>query len=215
MLLAVALVVALAVVALLVWAVSGGWDGLRPAAGADDRRVVDARQRAGAELDDLLARTQRSLGRGTVLATVRYDRCEQGQNNWKVHDGYTLRCELTEAVVQRPDAGEEVTPLARRVAAALTADGWTATGGGDEMTLPAQPNRSFLERTRAGSYHRDGQRHRLAVVVTTDADSPFVGPQPTGGSAVVGGDVTAYREALATPGLKVVAQTTVRYFEDG
>lgn len=214
MLLAVALVVVLVVVALFVWAVAGGWDGLRPAASADDRRVVSARERAGAELDDLAARVQRTLGAREVLATVRYDRCEQGQNNWKVRDGFTLRCELTQAVIQRPDGADAVTPLAAQVDAALSAAGWSPTSA-TEMTRPAQPDRSFLERTRSGSYQRDAQRHRLAVVVTTSADTPFAGPQPTSDSAVVSGDVAAYRDALAAPGLKVIAQTTVRYFQDG
>ncbi len=202
----------LAILALLAWGLAGGWDGLRPQASSDDRRVVGARRAAGGELDDLLASTAAAMGGGQVLASVRYDRCEKGQNNWKVHDGYTLRCELTEAAVRRADDAQ-VTATAARFDAALRAAGWSAAAA-QQMTLPADPQRSVLDSTRSGSYARDGRRHLLDVVVTSQANSPFVPALPTGPEVETTGDAAGYRQALAADGPKVVTLTTVRYFED-
>ena len=40
---------------------------------------------------------------GTVLADAETDTCREGQNNWKIHDGYTLSCSRTAATaVQLP-----------------------------------------------------------------------------------------------------------------
>jgi hypothetical protein len=111
-LLALALVVlgVLVFVAWLTWALSGGWDGLRPKAHADDRAVVTARGLAAAPLDDLTATVLAALDRSAAtlpveLARVRTDDCHEGQNNWKVHSGFTLRCELADVVALRLETG--------------------------------------------------------------------------------------------------------------
>lgn len=200
----------LGLLALLVWGLSGGWDGLRPQAGPDDGRVVSARRGAGSELDDLAARTAATAG-GQPVASVRFDRCAKGQNNFKVRDGYTLRCELTEAVVRRSDGGD-VTVTAASLDAALRAAGWSAVAA-REMTL-RDPQRSVLQQTRSGSYDRGRSRQLLEVVVTSRASSPFVPPLPSGPGVTITGDVAGYRQALDAEGLKVVTLTTVRYFED-
>ncbi len=83
----------LALFGVLWWNLEGGWDGIRRPAQADDRAVVRARADVREPLRATTAETDGAL-RATlgepVTGTV--DSCEPGQNNWKVHDGYTLRC---------------------------------------------------------------------------------------------------------------------------
>lgn len=207
------MIAVLAVAALLTWALSGGWDGLRPTASPDDRAVARSRERAGPELDALTERTLTSTGQGRVLARLRTDTCTQGQNNWKVRDGYTLRCELSDAVVlAAPDAS--VTAAGARLQAAATTAGWVVQGT-SELTQPAQPDRSFLEQARAATFTRDDSRLRLQLGVTVRGTTPLPGDIPYDQGAEVSGDTAAYRQALGPPGeLRVVVRTTVRYFED-
>lgn len=220
-LLAVVVVGVLAAVGLLVWAISGGWDGLRGTAQPDDRPVVAARERSRGELDTVTARAVRSVA-GRELARIRFDSCAHGQNNWKVHDGYTLRCELADSVVLAPDAAD-VTAAAAQIDEALQRDGWRSTGIRNEMTLPNDPNLSYLRSTRSGHYQQlDDERRQLDVGVTVLADSPVTRDLPYDPSVDVVGDVAAYREALrggagAQPGAReprVVVHSVVRYFED-
>jgi hypothetical protein len=138
------------------WVLSGGWDGLRPKAQPDDRAVVAARQAAHAPLDQLtehvLAGLQRPAVSGRLemveAARVRVDGCEEGQNNWKIHSGYTLRCELTDVVslgltgAAQPDRGQApasdlpslLTALAATVDADVRRDGWTETHAGSGLS---------------------------------------------------------------------------------
>ena len=109
----------LAEAALFVWSFSGGWDGIRPQPEADDRRVVRARDASGAELDQLTASTLGLLG-APELARARTDECQVGQNNWKVHEGYKLRCERTDVVVLAAPVNDAAV-TAQRVDAQLRA----------------------------------------------------------------------------------------------
>lgn len=225
-LLAVALLVVLAAVGLFVWAFSGGWDGLRPGAQPADREVVAARREARGSLDRLTSRTLSAVG-GSELARVRFDQCEHGQNNWKIHDGYTLRCELADSVALTP-AGGDVTGASAGIDASLRRDGWVPTGLLNEMTEDADANRSHLLATREGTYHRDDdERLLLTVRVTVRTPGPAYGLLPYDPDVQVEGDVDAFRRAVegplprphdATPGRsplpRVVVHTTVRYFED-
>jgi hypothetical protein len=219
-LLAVVVVGVLAAVGLFVWAMSGGWDGLRGQAEPGDRKVVAARHAASGELDSLTTSTLRTVG-GRELARVRYDQCVQGQNNWKIHDGFTLRCQLADSVVVAPD-GEDVTSVAASLDAALVAGGWVQVGPRNEMTLPAEPDHSFLRSSRSGSYQRaDDPSRLLQVGVTTRPDSPVTGDLPYDSSVPVEGDVSAYHQALQGARTargdvqpRVVVHPSVRYFED-
>ncbi len=220
-LVAIGAVGALAAVGLLVWALSGGWDGLRSRAEPDDQQVVAARQRSHGELDALTSATLATVG-GRERARVRFDQCRTGQNNWKIHDGYTLRCELADSVVLTPDDGD-VTAIAARLDAGLQRAGWRPVGIRNEMSLSEDSDLSYLRRTRTGHYQRsDDERLQLDVGVTVRSSSPVTGDLPYDPAVDVEGDVTAYREAVrgaadAVPGTgqpRVVVHTTVRYFED-
>lgn len=220
-LLAVVLLGILAAVGLLVWAFSGGWDGLRGQADPHDRKVVAARDGSRDDLDALTRETLGAVG-GRELARVRFDGCQQGQNNWKIHDGYTLRCELADSVVLAPTGGD-VTEVAAAIDQALQRDGWRPTGVRNEMTLANDPNLSYLRATRSGHYQRlDDERRQLDVGVTVRVDSPVVGDLPYDSSTTVEGDVSAYRDALTAragtqPGSReprVVVHTALRYFDD-
>ncbi len=58
--------------------------------------VVAARESASARADDALAEVVAALG-GRVVGRASDDACYQGQNNYKVHEGYDHRCTLRRA----------------------------------------------------------------------------------------------------------------------
>jgi hypothetical protein len=60
--------------------------------------IVDARELATDTADAALAEAAAALG-GRVVARTSADACYDGQNNWKVHDGYDHRCTLRRAAV--------------------------------------------------------------------------------------------------------------------
>jgi hypothetical protein len=220
-LLAVVLVGVLAAVGLLVWAFSGGWDGLRGQADPHDRAVTAARDGSRDDLDALTRETLGAVG-GRELARVRFDGCRQGENNWKIHDGYTLRCEMSDSVVLAPTGAGDVTAVAAELDQALQRAGWRPLGVRNEMTVPADPNLSYLRGTRTGHYERGDERHQLDVEVTVRADSRGTADLPYDSSTSVEGDVSAYRAALTPragtqPGSReprLVVHTALRYFED-
>ena len=227
-LLAVLLLALLAAVGLFVWAFSGGWDGLRPHAEPTDRQVATARAGARDHLSGVTTAALHSVQSGvpaTELARVRFDQCEHGQNNWKIHDGYTLRCELSDSVVVSAVEGD-VTTVAGRLDAALRRDGWVPVGVRDEMTQDAAGGgQSYLLATRTGRYQR-GADEDLTVGVTVRGPSPVSGDLPYDPSVTVEGDVDAYQRAVqgsggtrpgttgGAPVPRVVVHTSVRYFED-
>ncbi|MEO7745737.1 MAG: hypothetical protein ABIV05_05865 [Actinomycetota bacterium] len=144
----VVVVIPLALLAALAWSFSGGWDGIRPQPQAGDRRVVRARERAAAPLDRLTASTLPVVG-GAELVRARTDECREGQNNWKIHDGYKLRCELTDVVV-RTASEADVSTVAARVDAALRASGRQPTYDGsglDQQVYGGQAHGSYVGTT--------------------------------------------------------------------
>lgn len=218
----VAVVVAVvAVVALLVWALSGLSNGLRGPTRPSDRTVVAARRAAGPELDALTRDTLAALGPLHELARVRTQECREGQNNWKIHDGYTLRCEVSDGVVLAPVSGQpsgpgtgptssvpDVSPLAAALDATLRAHGWTPTGETTAMTAPATSNLRYLTANRYGRYTLGTSARQLLEVDVTTRTTAYQAPTD------VEGDTAAYGSALRGPGVRVVVHTTVRYVED-
>lgn len=223
-LLTVLLLAVLAAFGLFVWAFSGGWDGLRGQAEPSDREVVSARHHARDELSALTSDVLRSVP-GTELARVRFDQCQHGQNNWKIHDGYTLRCELADSVALAPSS-DDVSAVAAQVDAALRAAGWTPVGSLDELSQPATPDHSYLRSERTGTYTQGpAGRLELRVGVSRRALTPVTGDLPYDPSVKVEGDLDAYRRAAGSPyggaadpsatrEPRVVVHPSVRYFED-
>lgn len=199
----VAVLVPLALLAVLAWSFSGGWDGIRPQPQAGDRRVVRARERAAAPLDRATRATLPVVG-GAELVRARTDECREGQNNWKIHDGYKLRCELTDVVVvTAPDPG--VPDASTRVDAALRTAGLRPPYDGAGLDPPRYPG------TASGSYV--GPAGDVGVTVTqggTGGD-PFL----LSDAHVVSGDAAAVRAAMSRPGgVRVMVRITRTYFDD-
>ncbi|MDO5084040.1 MAG: hypothetical protein Q4D89_11670 [Arachnia propionica] len=97
LILALVLIVGAAVLiplAYVAWEFGGGWDGMRPEVDPMSSPVVTAREEALAALpaqqDELDALITPITGEPRARGTA--DGCDRGQNNWKVHDGYTLSC---------------------------------------------------------------------------------------------------------------------------
>lgn len=112
-----ALIVALAFFGLLFWSLSGGWDGLRPAAQPTDAKVVAARSAARGPLDTADAEVSAALVpvTGQPAATGSFDGCREGDNNWKIKDGYTLRCQHARvSVTPLPDTSAATTSKIER-----------------------------------------------------------------------------------------------------
>lgn len=212
----VALLAVIGFVVLLYWGLSGGWDGLRGAAEPGDRAVVSAREGSAARLDPLTAAAVAAVG-GTEVARVRVDRCEEGQNNWKVRDGYTLRCERQDVVVLDVPA-DGVLATTRAVDARLRAAGWQARSDGGLATAEADgpgSHQRTLDYTRPSS--SGAPAAGLTVGVADQGEEPAYGLLPFAGSdtATVEGDRAALEQALTGyPGTRVALSTSVRYFED-
>lgn len=223
-LLGVLLLAVLAAFGLFVWAFSGGWDGVRSQAEPSDREVVTARGQARDELTSLTTEVLRSVP-GTQLARVRFDQCEQGQNNWKIHDGFTLRCELADSVALAPRSGD-VSAVAAQIDDALRRAGWTPIGALNELSAPTAPDRTHLQSSRSGTYTKGpAGRLELRVGVSRRGPTPVPGDLPYDPSVTVEGNVEAYRSAAGSPygGVadpsathepRVVVHPSVRYFED-
>lgn len=201
---AVVVLVPLALAAWFFWSFSGGWDGIRPQPEPDDRQVVRARERAPQPLDRRTAATLADVG-GAEIARARTDECRQGQNNWKIHDGYKLRCELTDVVVLTAPAAR-VREAAARLDARLRAAGYQPMYDGAGL---AEPNSGgILEK---GSYH--GPNGDLGIEVLTAGGG--LDSFATSDAPVVSGDAEQVRAALAQPGVvRVVVHVTEQYFDD-
>jgi hypothetical protein len=89
--------------------------------------VVDARRAATRRADAALDEAARAL-EGRIVARTSTDECYEGQNNYKVHDGYDHRCTLRRAVVVGFDGDfrERIDVFDRRLFAA----GWDCGGVG-------------------------------------------------------------------------------------
>jgi len=200
----VAVGVPLAFAAVVVWSFSGGWDGIRPQPEPDDRRVVQARAASGAALDRLTAATLPLVG-GAELARARIDECQVGQNNWKVHEGYKLRCERSDVVVLAVADIDDVGGV-ERLAGRIRAAGLTSVYSGSELGIDG---------SRDGRYVTGGDQGGsvLVTVVARPAQTyqdPTLGLDPPD----VQGDPAGVIAALAQPGASVVVlRTTVTYLQ--
>lgn len=201
-----AVLVPVALTAVFLWGFSGGWDGIRPGAQADDRRVTRARTASSATLDQLTSRTL-SVSGGQELARVRTDRCEEGQNNWKIHDGFKLRCERTDVLVLT--TGETtLAATAAELDARVRSAGWLPVYDGAGLDEHLSAGRA------EGSYRRSADdRQTLSLTVVGEGSTD--GLLPTYGDTTVEGDLDVARAALsATGAVRVVVRPTVRYFDD-
>ena len=109
-------------VALLCVTLAGCGPDPPPDPRADD--VSAARRDATARADDELERAVAALG-ATVVDRGSDDACYEGQNNWKVHDGYDHRCTVRRvaAVTFAGDFRERIDEFDKR----LFAGGWGCT----------------------------------------------------------------------------------------
>lgn len=126
-LLGVALLIVVIVVGAFIWSFSGGWDGIRREAQPSDRRVIEGRAAVQEPLAADTAQLEKGLTAlfGSPIAHGSADGCERGQNNWKIHDGYTLKCDAARVLVYElhsssPDAA------AAGITACVESAGWTA-----------------------------------------------------------------------------------------
>jgi hypothetical protein len=172
---ALTLVVVLGGTFLWLWAAfGGGIDELLNGSGpdADDRRVVEARDRATDELlvgrGALLASvTDPALGSSRPLATASGSDCEAGQHNWKIDDPYDLRCSAVDAVlVEGDEAAFREQALALH--AALLDAGWTSGGDDAQWMIEQYWDQRATDDTGYGigdlptaSYFRDGLSLRV------------------------------------------------------
>jgi hypothetical protein len=238
-----------AVVAWVAWGFAGGWDGIRPKAQPNDRAVVAARQAAHAPLDQLtghvLAGLSRSAASGRLetveAARVRVDGCEEGQNNWKIHSGYTLRCELTDVVslrltdAARPDLGQAPAPDKRSVLTTLAAtvdadvrrDGWSEAYAGSGLpqaivrSSGASPEGHY--RGTSSSLPGMGIRPRWSPGLEVglyskqppDYRLPSASDTGLGRTQHIDGDLDAFRRAVADGSPpQLVVRVTLEYFMD-
>jgi hypothetical protein len=180
----------LAAAAVFVWSFSGGWDGIRPQPEADDRRVVQAREASGAELDRLTAATVGLLG-APELARARTDECQVGQNNWKVHEGYKLRCERTDVVVLAAPSND-VALIAQDVDARLRAGALVPSYDGGGLWEPGEEGGGL--RTTGGTVAADG-RYRPAEASSDEGTGTVTVSVRTGTGSV---DRTTIHSARAS-----------------
>lgn len=77
----------------LIWiAFSGGIDReAKPAPDPNSSNIIAKRDAAKTSINQAFEALDASIG-FTNYATSTHDRCYEGQNNWKVHDGYSHRC---------------------------------------------------------------------------------------------------------------------------
>ena len=170
---------------MLWWTVSGGWDGIRRQVQPDDRQVVTAREQALATLPERQASLNRTFGEPLAHGTV--DACHGGRNNWKLSEGYTLRCSTAVVAVYPWPSGlgpDGVTQLQGRIDQAgfqelydgsgvKILDGHATTGayrrGQADVHVhpnPAAPPQSILD-----VYYPDGDAH---LVADTDQIEPAI-----------------------------------------
>ncbi len=198
-------------VGVLWWGLSGGWDGIRPAAQPEDRDVVDAREAGHERLAALADPTATALAEvGEDLGRAEVDQCSPGQNNWKVKDGYTLSCS------QASVTGWEVAGATTRVGTAATdvdarlrALGWVPTSYGEMEVRPAGQDAE-------GRYeHPDDPDAALVVDVAAPGQAdPYVSLGRYG-PTYEGGDAAPVLDALASSSrVTVLAVVERTYFQD-
>lgn len=190
------------------WGLSGGWDGIRPAARPDDRRVVQAGEDAVAPLAELTDPVEDALAVGGAgVGRVEVEGCEEGQNNWKVQDGYTLSCSRA-SVLGATSAAATPQLAATDVDERVRSLGWEPTEYGEMERRGAS---GPLE----GRYrHPDAPDAVLVVEVTSPDDvSSYL---PLSRVDLTGQEPAApVLDALrASSQVAVVATVELTYFED-
>lgn len=151
------------------WGLSGGWDGIRPAARPDDRRVVQAREDGVEPLAALVDPVEDALtAGGAAVGRVEVEGCEEGQNNWKIQDGYTLSCAQA-SVLAATSATPTVQGTADDVDARLRELGWRPTSYGEMETIGTGENAE-------GRYEHPDDADALLVVdvAAPGQDRPYV-----------------------------------------
>ncbi len=200
-------------VGVLWWSLSGGWDGIRPAAQPEDRRVVDAREAGHEPLAVLADPTATALAEvGVALGRAEVDQCSAGQNNWKTEDGWTLSC--SQASVTGWEATGtttgQVDATATDVDARLRSLGWVPTSYGEMELRPAGQNAE-------GRYeHPDDPDATLVVDVSAPGQAdPYVSLGRYG-PTYEEGDAEPVLDALASSSrVTVLAVVERTYFQDG
>lgn len=182
------------------WGLSGGWDGIRPAAQPQDRDVVEAREAGREPLARLAGPVEEELAPGgSGLGTAEVDQCSPGQNNWKTSDGYTLSCSQA-SVVGATSSGSSVEVVAADVDARLRGLGWAPASYGELEVFASGGNAE-------GRYERaDDPTAVLEVdVVAPGGADPFVSFGRYG-PTVVQDDSGEVLEAVSrSPGISVLA----------
>ena len=195
------------------WGLSGGWDGVRPAAQPEDRDVVDAREAGHEPLAALADPTAAALAEvGADLGREEVDQCSEGQNNWKIQDGWTLSCSQA-SVTGWEVAGSttaQVDATATDVDARLRSLGWVPTSYG-EMEL-----RATGENAEGRYEHPDDPEATLVVDVAAPGQAdPYVSLGRYGPTREEG-DAQPVLDALASSsGVTVLAVVERTYFQDG
>ena len=203
---AVLAVGALLLAGAFLWTFAGGWDGIRPEADPAGPAATRARAEATAELparqSDLDALVAPAAGEPLARGTV--DGCRRGQNNWKIRDGYTLRCR-TAVVAAYPWPGTQ--EAHDRLTAALAEHGYSAPSPGDALTLPGAGEHA------TGRYEADGTE--LVVQIDPPGVEPLISAYYPEGDAYLDDETGGIVPAAVGSGratLTVIATRT--YYED-
>lgn len=191
------------------WGLSGGWDGIRPAAQPQDRDVVDAREAGREPLSRLTGPLEEELAAsGATLGRAPVDRCSAGQNNWKTKDGWTLSCSQA-LVLGSSSPASSVQAAATDLDARLRSIGWVPASYGGMDVYGSGENAD-------GRYERpDDPAATLVVAVAA--------PGGTDPYLWLGRDAPTFEEGDAEPvleavgaasGVSVLAVVERTYFED-
>lgn len=199
-----ALLFALAVL----WTFSGGWDGIRPEAQPDGRRVVAAREQAHATL----AQRQHELNEllipatGEPLADGTADACNRGMNDWKNHTGYTLQCETgVVAVYPLPSASSNATAAA--IDTHLRTLGYEPDSDMSAMDI-------YDNGYGSGRYRKGDHTLVLEAHAAGDPDPILIGLYPSG-DAYEDNDIAALDPAITGSSVATLTVGSAQvYFED-
>lgn len=139
--------VLLAAAGALAWVLSGGWDGVRPAADPSGREVTYARAQIHQVLPVEQARIDEALtGAGlSPLAAGEADGCRHGRNDWKNHEGFTLLCQAATIEVFSLPATDPAT--LQRIETALGSAGYHPAG---------QSLRLYADQQHGGARYQPG-----------------------------------------------------------
>lgn len=191
------------------WGLSGGWDGIRPAAQPEDADVVEAREAGHEPLGRLAGPVEAELVQaGSPLGPQSVDECAPGQNNWKTKDGWTLQCTQARVIgVEAP--GGSVAGVSTEIDAELRSLGWKPLSYGEMEVLAS----GDVAEARYG--RSDDPDAELVVEVSAPgAARPYLWlgrGVPTWGE----GDAQPLLDDLeASPQVTVLASVQRTYFQD-